>query len=202
MGIYALKPKFRERLTRLRDLCVRVGISADALTGAAVVLSVAGGFLVFRSDVHRPEVWAIPLLAMGRITLNALDGMVAQAAGSARPFGEVLNEFADRVSDVAWIGSLSFVVDARLGLAVLVVVLLGSYLGTAAKAAGGARIYRGLMGKADRMIVMSVAAIAVWFVGREAWTWCAIAIGVGSLVTIVQRFGLAHRDLSGGPHAK
>lgn len=196
MGIYAIKPAFQRRLLSLRDFLIRAGVSADALTLAVVLLSVAGAVELWLSRRQPLLLLVVPLLAMGRITLNALDGMVATTTGTARPFGEVLNESADRLSDAAWFAGLATVADPRLALGTLAAVLVSSYVGTVSKAAGGPRIYSGVMGKADRMIVVSIGAIIVWFTGPWLWNWMLLVVGAGSLVTVVQRVLVARRSLS------
>ena len=83
---------------------------------------------------------------------------MARGTGLARPWGEVLNEFCDRLADVALLTGECFAPGSnpRLGAVAIVVMLLSSYLGTAAKAAGGKRQYIGVMGKA--MALVSSAA--------------------------------------------
>lgn len=200
MGIYAIKPAFQRRLEVLRDACIRVGMSADLLTALAVILSIGGGAALSLSERNRWLLLTIPFLAMGRITLNALDGMVATATRTARPFGEVFNEVADRLSDVAWFVGLGFVINPRLSLGALVAVLLSSYAGTVAKAAGGSRLYGGVMGKADRMIAFSTFAVAAFFRWSE-WVFEVLSylVGAGALITLLQRLLTAHKTLA-RPH--
>ncbi|HVF12525.1 MAG TPA: CDP-alcohol phosphatidyltransferase family protein [Actinomycetota bacterium] len=197
MGIYAIKPAFQRSLIGTRDRLVNAGVSADALTLLALLLSIAGGVCLAISDRARWTLLIVPLLAMGRITLNALDGMVAVAASTASPFGEVKNEVADRLSDIAWFTGLSFAIEPILGMTALVVVLLNSYIGTVSKAAGGPRLYDGIMGKADRMGLLSIAAPLEF--GRvlglnHLSIFAASVIGMG-LVTSVQRLVAARRHL-------
>lgn len=195
MGIYAVKPAFQRRLVSIRDACVRAGISADALTIIALIASVAGGAVIALSPQVAWLLLLVPFLAMGRIATNALDGMVAVTTGTARPFGEVFNEFADRLSDSAWFLGLAFVIDDTLALGTLVIVLLSSYLGTVAKAAGGRRIYDGVMGKADRMILFSAASLVAYFAESRVWTYLAWFVSAGAVVTILQRLAIARREL-------
>lgn len=113
------------------------------------------------------------------------------------PFGEVKNEVADRLSDIAWFTGLSFVFEPILVMAALVIVLLNSYIGTVTKAAGGPRLYVGFMGKADRMGLLSIAAPLEFgrVLGLDYLSIFIIAvIGMG-LVTSVQRLVAARRHL-------
>jgi phosphatidylglycerophosphate synthase len=92
------------------------------------------------------------VLLLARITLNALDGMVALDAGTARPFGEVLNETADRLSDVSiLLGiALSPLSSLAWGAPATVAVLLSSYVGILGKAVGAGRQYGGTIHRALR----------------------------------------------------
>jgi phosphatidylglycerophosphate synthase len=141
-----------------------------------------------------------PAVALTRTALNALDGLVAKKTGKARPWGEVLNEFSDRLADTALLGglALSGLVDVRLGAAALIAVLLTSYLGTVSKAAGASRQYGGVMGKADRMVLLSVAAPLALVLDANAVISSFFAVVLaGAVVTAVQRGVKAHDELRG-----
>lgn len=195
MGIYGLKPEFRRRIARLRDGLVRAGFSADLLTWIALLLSLNGGAMIALSRDSRLWLIAVPVCALLRTTLNALDGMVATTTGTARPFGEFFNELADRVADAAWFAGLGFVVGFPLALGTLAGVLITSYAGTVAKAAGGRRVYQGVMGKADRMILLSLAAIIAIFFSLHVLVIYVYVVAVGVAVTLVQRILIARREL-------
>ncbi|MGH2705108.1 MAG: CDP-alcohol phosphatidyltransferase family protein [Actinomycetota bacterium] len=187
MGIYAIKPAFRRRLAGASRWCVRHGVSADTLTLAGVVASLAGGAGLAGGVQRRWLLLVVPVLAIGRTALNALDGMVAGEAGTARPFGEVLNELADRVSDAAWFVGLGFAAGMFPALAALVLAYLSSQVGVATKAAGGPRVYAGIMGKADRMVLLSAASLLAVPIGLVVLTWAAWIAAAGAAVTIAQR---------------
>jgi CDP-diacylglycerol--glycerol-3-phosphate 3-phosphatidyltransferase len=196
MGIYALKPAFRRRISRLADALVRSNVSADALTWAALIMSLVGGTALAISSRSQWTLFAVPILALARITLNALDGMVAAAAGTARPFGEFFNELTDRIADAAWFTGLGFVVGFPLALGALAGVLITSYAGTAVKAAGGTRIYGGLMGKADRMILLAIASVVAGFFGTRVLTIFCWTVAAGIVLTLAERIVVAHRELT------
>ncbi len=195
MGIYSLKPAFQKSLMGTRDALVKAGVSPDAITYAALVFSILGGGALAISPGFRGALLTVPVFAIGRTALNALDGMVAKATGVARPFGEMLNEFLDRIADAVWFAGLALAIDPVLMLATLAGVLVSSYLGTAVKAAGGPRIYSGVMGKADRMIVLSVGAVFAFVAGLQILRYTTIFIAGGVAVTIVQRFLRGHNAL-------
>lgn len=187
-GLYALKPAFVRRLRGVEDELVRLGVRADALTLAAVAAAAAAGAaIVAGALLDAPLLWlAVPPLALVRIALNALDGSVARRTGTARPFGAALNETCDRLSDIAIVAPIAFVAGAPLALAATAAMLLASFTGVLAHAVGGVRDYGGPMGKADRMLVVGLAA-AVAPVAPVAWTVAAAAIAAGCAVTAAAR---------------
>jgi CDP-diacylglycerol--glycerol-3-phosphate 3-phosphatidyltransferase len=197
VGIYGLKPEFRRRITRFSDGLVRAGVSADALTWIALLLSLIGGVALALALSRASRLWliAVPICALLRTTLNALDGMVATASGTARPFGEFFNELTDRVADAAWFVGLGFVVGFPLALGTLAGILISSYAGTVVKAAGGRRVYQGIMGKADRMILLSLATVIAVFFSLQVLTLYVYVVAVGVAVTLVQRILIARREL-------
>jgi phosphatidylglycerophosphate synthase len=197
-GIYAIKPAFQRSLHGAEDWLVARRVHPDVLTVGALALSVVGGVLLYAAAWVPLLLLALPAITLGRTALNALDGLVAKRTGLARPWGEVLNEFCDRLADVALLGGLALAPSSNglLGAATLVAVLLGSYLGTVSKAAGGPRQYGGVMGKADRMVYLAIAAPLAGLVGRPEWlNWYLGLVLVGALVTIAQRWRKTRADL-------
>lgn len=210
MALYDVKPGFRALLSGL--VPVLRPIHPDWITFSALVCSIAAAGLFQPAERLRWPFLAIPLLLLARITLNALDGMVAQATGKARAFGEVLNEGTDRLSDVViLIGiAVSSLSSLAWGTAATVAVLLSSYVGILGKAVGAGRQYGGVLGKADRMLYLGLACVAAFFVGNPV---LARAGGAGlalfdcllgafaalALVTALQRVLAIHRILRARP---
>src|SRR5579884_3827469 len=97
-GLYDAKPAFRRRLARLADGLAARGAHPDAVTAAAVVAAIGGALALAAVGTDARLALLVPVAAGARITLNALDGMVAERRGLARPWGKVLNELADRTA--------------------------------------------------------------------------------------------------------
>jgi CDP-diacylglycerol---glycerol-3-phosphate 3-phosphatidyltransferase len=185
MGLYAIKPWFQRRLSRLADVLVRWHVHPDALTYGGVLAAVAGGAALL-AGVY----WVVPLAAAARLALNALDGMVALRGGLARPWGQVLNEVCDRLADLAFLSPLAYVpgVAVPLAIAALLATQIVSYLGVLAAAVGGRREYGGVMGKADRMLWLSLASTVAAATGDPtALQLLPAALLVGAVITLVQR---------------
>jgi len=212
VALYDVKPRFRALLQGL--LPALEPIPPDWITIAGLLCSVLAAVLFQAAEENRWLFLVIPLLLLLRIALNALDGMVAQATGKARAFGEVLNEVTDRLSDVAILLGLAFSPLSSLGWGAPAVaaVLLSSYVGILGKAVGAGRQYGGILGKADRMLYVGVACVAAFFVGNPAllrsggWSLslfdCLLAaFALLALVTAVQRVAAIHRALTPGVSA-
>jgi CDP-diacylglycerol---glycerol-3-phosphate 3-phosphatidyltransferase len=198
MGIYAIKPKFQRLLRPVEDVLVRLKIHPTYINLFGLLSALTTSALLIKSPQTTWLLFLIPLPANTRTACNALDGLVARRLKVADNFGEVLNEFIDRVSDTAIFTSIILLksTNDRLGLAVLIVILLNSYLSILSKAAGGSRQYGGVMGKADRMIYVSIAAVIIGITKDPSyWNYFLIFVLAGTFVTLIQRFITTYREL-------
>jgi CDP-diacylglycerol---glycerol-3-phosphate 3-phosphatidyltransferase len=209
MALYDVKPRFRALLQGLVPLLK--SIHPDWITLAALGCSIAAAALFQIAGAHRWAFLAIPLLLFVRIAMNALDGMVAQATGKARPFGEVLNEATDRLSDAAILLGIAVSPLSSLawGTAATVAVLFSSSVGILGKAAGAGRQYGGVLGKADRMLYLGLTCVAAFFLGNPVLFAGAAGLSIRlfdfllgafaalGVITAIQRVGTIHRTLRG-----
>jgi CDP-diacylglycerol--glycerol-3-phosphate 3-phosphatidyltransferase len=198
-GLYDLKPRFQNLLETPAEWLAERDTNPDVLTFAGLGAALVGG-AALAAGAHGQQalLWLVPLMALSRLICNAMDGMVATRTRRARPWGKVLNELCDRLADLAFLGPLLLVpgVSEPLVAAAIVTTLLVSYLGVLAEAAGGRREYGGLLGKADRMLWLGLAAGVAAAGGDQvvlrllpAW------LLVGGLVTLGQRARRIHAAL-------
>lgn len=200
-GLYAIKPRFQRGLRPVEDWLVGRRVHPDILTLAAPALAVLGGAALALAPAAPGLLLIVPVVALGRTALNALDGLVARRLGLARPWGEVLNELCDRLADVALIGAVLLVpgVNLLLGAAALVAMLLASYAGILGKAAGGRRQYGGLLGKADRMLALALAApLALVLSPPLVFNGLLGLVLLGGAATLAQRLGSIQAELTAG----
>lgn len=197
MGIYTVKPRFQSALAGIADRLTDCQVRADTLTAAGVATSALGAAALTASTVDPRWLLVVPLAAIARLSLNALDGMVAQRSGTARPWGLVLNELGDRTSDLLLLFGLGAAAGQPLaGALVASLALFASQVGVLGLAAGGRREYGGLMGKADRMVVLALGAGAAALTAQRAWLEIALAvIAAGLVLTIGSRLRSVHNDL-------
>jgi phosphatidylglycerophosphate synthase len=210
MALYDVKPRFRALLQGMIPLLK--SIHPDWITLMALACSIAAAALFQITPARRWPFLAIPLLLFVRIALNALDGMVAQATGKARPFGEVLNEATDRLSDAVILLGIAVSPLSSLAWGATAAVLFSSYVGILGKAVGAGRQYGGVLGKADRMLYLGLTCVAAFFLGNpilysgaaepaglsiRLFDFLLGAFAVLGVITAAQRVEMIHRKLRG-----
>ena len=199
MRIYSIKPLFEKFLSPVKDLLIRLNIHPTTINLLALIISITGGLALYFSYQNTILLLWIPFMAFIRTAFNALDGLIARELKvKNQQFGEVLNEFIDRLSDVAIFLGLAFApyINLQLASAAIVLILLNSYLGIAGKAAGGKRQYAGIMGKADRMFYLSVAAIVVLITDNlNIMNYLLGFIAITTIISLFQRFFAIKKEL-------
>ena len=101
MTLYALKPRFQALLRPLVARLAAAGVTANQVTVAAAVGSIAvAGIVVWRAGC-RPSFCCCRCGSVVRMALNAIDGMLAREFGQQSRLGAYLNEICDVVSDAA-----------------------------------------------------------------------------------------------------
>ena len=149
-------------------------IDPNAISAGALFLALLTGVTAYYSYDH----WQIllPLTAMLVLLsgyLDAVDGKVARLAGKASKRGDFIDHVFDRYADIFMIVgvAVSGWCNIYLGMAALIGVLMTSYMGTQAQALGIGRMYAGLLGRADRIVLMflvplvqlmSIGLFGVW----------------------------------------
>ncbi|TIS79141.1 MAG: CDP-alcohol phosphatidyltransferase family protein, partial [Mesorhizobium sp.] len=159
--LYALKPAFQDRLRPLVNRLAAMGVTANGITVAAALLSIAAGSAIAILPDWSPLLFLIPLVLFLRMALNAIDGMLAREHGQASTLGMYLNEICDVVSDLALI--LPFAALPQFGawgvVAFAIAAALTEFAGVLGIAAGIGRNYAGPFGKSDRALALGVVAV-------------------------------------------
>lgn len=134
-------------------------VDPNTFTWISLVAALGAGVAFWQSGPDR--LWLV-LVGWGLVWINGvldvLDGKVANMTGRATPKGDYLDHAIDRFADASFIIGIAMSPWARLevGLLAVVFTLLTSYLGTQAQAVGIGRNYGGLLGRADRMVMLLV----------------------------------------------
>lgn len=190
-------------------VATRRGWSPNAITVASFGLALAAGAVLWWGQLAQPWYLAVGgLLVLASAGLDALDGRVARLQGSASPRGDYLDHVTDRYADLAILLGIGLgpLVPLHITLLAVIGTLLTSYMGTQAQAVGVGRDYRGLLSRADRLVLLGLVPMVQGLValpllpgGLSALAWLLLLIGVLGNVTAVQRFAAAWRELGRPP---
>lgn len=161
--IYQLKPRFQSLLRPVVRHCARAGISANGVTLAAMLLSLALGAWLGTADGQRMRFLLLPLWMLLRMAFNAIDGMLAREFGQKSALGAYLNELSDVISDAALYLPFVFIAPFN-GWSVGAVIFfsaLSEMAGAMGPMIGAERRYDGPMGKSDRAFAFGVLGLWV-----------------------------------------
>jgi len=201
MDLYATKGALNARLVPLVDRLAKAGVTPDQVTLAAVPVAVIGGGCLLLSPTVPTLLLAIPVLVVVRLVLNLIDGTMARRTGRIHPRGELYNELGDRLADVGFLAPVAFLPGAMPEVVLLGVLagVLASYVGITARAAGGERIYRGILSKPGRMTLLVVCSLWAFIAGPAdtmAWAIFGPVLLIGTALTLIERIVLAIRRLA------
>ncbi len=198
MDLYRSKNAIAHALDPVVGRLQRRGVSPDAVTLAAIPVGLLAGALLLLSPAAPVLLLGVPLLAALRLVLNLLDGALARRTGLMHPRGELYNELGDRLADVAFLAPVAFLPGADRTTVLLGVAgaLFASFAGVVPRAAGGERIYRGVLSKPGRMVLLAVFAVAAFVVGPEAWGPFGPILLAGTILTAVERIIVGIRRLA------
>jgi archaetidylinositol phosphate synthase len=184
----------------LVSVAIKLRMNANFFTLAALIASAAAGFLFY----SRMELWGIVAVALNAFC-DAMDGAVARAMKTQSLRGDFLDHAVDRYADIFIITGIfaGGLVPWQIGVFALTGVLMASYLGTQAQAVGVGRNYGGLLGRADRLVLILVFGVIGLFVpltvyGLTWLGWLLLMFGVFGHITAFQRFAYVWAKVEGG----
>lgn len=135
-----------------------INVNPNMISWAGLLLALLCGVIFYLSAGRDWLLVAGAVMVLVSGYFDALDGKVAKLAGKAGRKGDYLDHVFDRYADVFMIGGVAFSAwcNPYLGMLALVGVLLTSYMGTQAQAIGAPRLYAGLLGRADRVVLSTL----------------------------------------------
>lgn len=190
---------WRDRFHRwFASLARRCPLSPNTITLLALAINLGAAALLYR----RQFLLAIALIAVGGFA-DLFDGLVARVQEKTSRFGDFLDHFCDRVSDVSlmtgWL--LGNTVRVELAMAAIIVIMLNGYLGTQLEATWREREYD-TMGRGEFVLGLIVFPTvsyilydngwdAIAFAGLRIAEWMSVALIAFSLFGMAQRVRLA-----------
>jgi archaetidylinositol phosphate synthase len=153
-----------------------INVNPNMISWIGLILAFLSGLLFYFSYDHHYLLLLGALLVIVSGYFDALDGKVAKLSGKASSKGDYLDHVFDRYADVFMIGgvAISAWCNPYLGMLALVGVLLTSYMGTQAQAVGAPRLYAGLLGRADRVVLSTLFPIIQFIMILAGYTYIEI----------------------------
>jgi phosphatidylglycerophosphate synthase len=197
MDWYRSKRALAARLDGVVGRLAAAGVSPDLVTVFAIPVAAIGGLCLLVSPTVPEALLLVPLAAGVRLAINLVDGALARATDRSHPRGELMNEVSDRLADIALLGPVAFLPGAQRETVLLGLTgaVFASFVGVASRAAGGARLYSGILSKPGRMALLAVFAIAALALGPSAWGPFGPVLLLGTVLTIAERVIGAIRSL-------
>lgn len=189
--IYDLKPQFQRLLRGIVRQLAAWGITANQVTLAAIVLSIAFGLLLAWRGAEAWLLLLLPVVLFVRMALNAIDGMLAREHGMKSDLGAILNELGDVMSDAALYlpFALMSVLSAPAVVLTVVIGIFTEFAGVLGVMIGASRRYDGPLGKSDRAFAFGLLAVLLalglvppaWL---DVYLWLLVVLGA---VTVFNR---------------
>jgi CDP-diacylglycerol--glycerol-3-phosphate 3-phosphatidyltransferase len=200
-SVYDLKPAFQNLLRPLTRALFAAGVTANQVTVAAALFSVAVGAGIALFPTARWPLLVLPAFLFVRMALNAVDGLLAREHGQKSRLGAVLNEVGDVVADTALYLPFALVpgFDARLVILATLLAITTELTGLVGLQIGAARRYDGPMGKSDRAFAFGLFALLAGL-GVPLAPWLTPALGLVLFLLVVTIVNRARRALAEPPH--
>ncbi|SDJ45039.1 archaetidylinositol phosphate synthase [Halovenus aranensis] len=181
---------------------VRVGLTPNLVSVVAILVAgAAGGAFALAGD--RPVLYLLgAVLVVLNGILDLLDGGLARELGVESLSGDMFDHVLDRYADILIVGGLATGIENYLlGFVAVTGVLMTSYLGTQAEAVGIERVYGGLLGRADRLALVTAVTLLAPFVEMTVFDvglvgLLLIVFAVVGHLTAAQRFYYSMQELS------
>jgi phosphatidylglycerophosphate synthase len=197
---------WRERLSRwFSPLARRCPLSPNTITVLALLLNV-GAATSFYCARARPALFLVgmSLLFVGGLA-DAFDGIVARVQNKTSRYGDFLDHFLDRISDLVVVAGwmLGSGVRPEIFAAGIIAVMLNGYIGTQIEATWHERNYDSV-GRGEFVIALFIFPIVSYILATNGWSgarygtlavaeWLTGLLIVFAVLGIVQRFALASR---------
>ena len=195
--IYDLKPRFQALLRPIAGRLVQAGATANGVTLAALIMSLAQGAAIAFWPECRWPLLLLPVTLFVRMALNAIDGIMAKEHNQKSNIGALFNEISDVVSDAALYLPFALIAGVNAPLVVLVVVasVIAEMAGVLGPMIGATRRYDGPFGKSDRAFGFGALAVLLGL-GLSPGLWTTSVLAVMLVLAAVTVWNRARRAVA------
>ena len=176
----------------LNPLAKRMPIGPMGISFLSLLTAIGAGYSFYIADLENTN-WLLigALMVFLTAVLDALDGMVARFRKISSRRGDLIDHTLDRVADIIIVGGIALgpLVDITVGFAAIIGILMLSYMGAQAQAVGAGREYAGLLGRADRLVILVMVPIIQYFLeGYQDWNYMTLMCYVFAIVCTLSAF--------------
>jgi len=176
----------------LNPLAKIMPIGPMGISFLSLLTAIGAGYSFYMADLENAN-WLLigALMVFLTAVLDALDGMVARMRKISSRRGDLVDHTLDRVADIIIVGGIALgpLVDITVGFAAIIGILMLSYMGTQAQAVGAGREYAGLLGRADRLVLLVMVPIIQYFSeGYLDWNYMTLMCYTFAIVCTLSAF--------------
>ena len=176
----------------LNPLAKIIPIGPMGISFLSLLTAIGAGYSFYMADLENTN-WLLigALMVFLTAVLDALDGMVARIRAISSRRGDLIDHTLDRVADIIIVGGIALgpLVEITVGFAAIIGILMLSYMGTQAQAVGAGREYAGLLGRADRLVVLVMVPIIQYFSeGYLDWNYMTLMCYTFAIVCTLSAF--------------
>jgi CDP-diacylglycerol---glycerol-3-phosphate 3-phosphatidyltransferase len=197
LTLYAVKPAFQKILRPLAYRLADWGITANAVTLLAMLLSVLLGTVLalgLLGHWGRLAFGLLPVFLLIRMALNAIDGLMARERQQQSQLGAYLNELGDVISDSALYLPFALLAGGWPVALLVALAAAGELAGVLGQVNGASRRYDGPMGKSDRALWFSLLAVLLTF-GVPGGMWLTGVLMLGCVLSALTIWNRVQRGL-------
>lgn len=142
-----------------------LNVNPNVVSCIALSFALAAGITFYVSYMTHWLLILAVLFTFLNALFDALDGKIARLTKKSSAKGDFLDHVFDRYADIFILGGIAFNPNHNqlIGIIAILGVLLLSYMGTQAQAVGCKREYGGILGRADRLILLIIVPIVQFF---------------------------------------
>ncbi|MDY6965159.1 MAG: CDP-alcohol phosphatidyltransferase family protein [Halobacteriota archaeon] len=203
MALDSLRPYLKDFLESIAKAFAFVGLTPNTLSTISLVMAAIGGVSFYYSRDNHDLLLLAGLMVFLSGFLDAIDGALARYTKKAGLKGDFLDHVIDRYADVFFICGIFFGAYApwEIGVVAITGVLICSYLGTQAQAVNIGRYYGGILGRADRLVLLILFTFLNYVAPGEVYGlpllgWLLVIFAITSHISAIQRFVYIWRKLS------
>ncbi len=185
-----LKPGYNAALNPFAKLCIKIGITPNAITIIGVVLSFIAAYCIAFGS------WGIAAVVISiAACMDGLDGLVARLSNQKSLFGAVFDSTCDRITEFIWFLGISIYFlhgsyFVHIGVISAFCAMASSFMVSYIRArCEGERIQcsRGIMQRPERIIILVFCLLC----GMRVMIGGLVVITVLGVVTVCQRLIVA-----------